>query len=240
MSAPSPLLGLQLDWCVWFSSPLPKAWVPVEWCWPLSGLPAHCRACGVTLDGLLPRSRWRGRVHRTSQGQSAWCWQDLCRSVGGWGGVLELLEEALQCSGECVRGAEDGGRPSSGSVKCPLPEGTEAGCFGKGGGSTEENKVWVGSVSKVSHCAGSCRCGCIQVGVGVGNSASQPSSSWKSLPKIPAPPAHDLRLVNRYPSCRPQAFFQTAASMPRLSRALCSVFLRARTPFPLTAWLCLS
>lgn len=74
--------------------------------------------------------------------------------------MLELLEEALQCSGECVHGA-DGGRPSSGSVKCLLPEGTEAGRFGKGGGSTEENKVWVGSVSKVSHCAGSCRRGCI-------------------------------------------------------------------------------
>lgn len=31
--------------------------------------------------------------------------------------------------------------------------------------------------------------------------------SWRSLAKIPAPPAHGLRFVNESPSCIPQPFF---------------------------------
>ena len=43
MSAPSPLLWLQSDWCVWLSSRLPRVGVTLAWCWPLSGLLAHSR-----------------------------------------------------------------------------------------------------------------------------------------------------------------------------------------------------
>lgn len=74
MSAPSPLLGPQSDWCVWFYVPLPGARVALEWCWLLSGLLAHRHTCGLGLDGLPPRVCWWGRscnVHRGGASASA-------------------------------------------------------------------------------------------------------------------------------------------------------------------------
>ena len=45
-------------------------------------------------------------------------------------------------------------------------------------------------------------------GAGEGNGACWLFCSWKSLPKISAPPAQALRLVNKYPSHILQEFFQ--------------------------------
>lgn len=58
------LLGLQVHWCVWLFSPLPKAEHTLEWCQSLLGLLARCvgqeplcsEVCqGDTLDGTDPQ-----------------------------------------------------------------------------------------------------------------------------------------------------------------------------------------
>lgn len=60
LSAPSPLLGLKSDWCVWLFSSLPRAETSLEWCWPMLGLLAHCQVCSTALDGLQPKVYLRG------------------------------------------------------------------------------------------------------------------------------------------------------------------------------------
>lgn len=92
-----PLLGPQLDWCVWFLSPLPSSGVTLGWCWPLLGLLARCQACSTTLDGLPPRVYLRWQVSRRKQGQGLWfskvcvglLWEGICNCLGklsrlGW------------------------------------------------------------------------------------------------------------------------------------------------------------
>ena len=89
MSAPSPLLRLQLDWYVWLFYPFPWEGVTLEWCWPLSGLLTNCQTFGTTLDGLWSRKYCKGQVCRRTWGQGA-----LCHQGPYWftiGGTLHLL-----------------------------------------------------------------------------------------------------------------------------------------------------
>ena len=60
-----------------------------------------------------------------------------------------------------------------------------------------------------------------RLGVGKRSGAHQVFCSWGSLLKIPAPPAHVLRLVNKSPSHICQMFFQTGTPMMYLSIAVC-------------------
>ena len=59
-----------------------------------------------------------------------------------------------------------------------------------------------------------------RLGVGKRSGDHQVFCSWRSLLKIPAPPAHVLRLVNKS-SHICQMFFQTGAPMMYLSIAVC-------------------
>lgn len=68
MSAPSPLLGLQWSWYLWFSSPPPRAEVSLGRSpRPLRGQLARCQTCSAALDRLLLRLCWRAQVHRVGE-----------------------------------------------------------------------------------------------------------------------------------------------------------------------------
>ena len=91
MSAPSPPLGPQSDWCVPYLPPLPGAGLTVEWCGP-SGLLAHCQACGAASMGS-----GQGRI---SSGGSA-----TCTGLGG-AGLASFALSGLLWEGPCSTGRE--------------------------------------------------------------------------------------------------------------------------------------
>lgn len=97
MSVPNPLLGSQLDWWMWLSSPLSRAEVILEWCWPLSELSLHCQTCDTALGGLPPRVYWR--VRSEEELGSAACSASKDHIDLLWEGLLSLRKLWLRPAG---------------------------------------------------------------------------------------------------------------------------------------------
>lgn len=147
----------------------PVVGVTLEWCWLV--LPAHCQACATSLDGLLPRVRWRGKVHQRMWGQSVWCQQGLHWSA--MGGDLQATRKTAQpgwlewvCRA-CKHRAHDQQAGWRVFLLC-----------------------WFPQVSMYLGC-----------GAGEGNGNGQLLCSCVRLPKTPIASAHALKLVNKSPSC---------------------------------------
>ena len=80
------------------------------------------------------------------------------------------------------------------------------------GGAHNQQGRW-----RVLYCTGTIGVHVSRLGGREGNDLHQPSCSWRSLPGIPTPSAHALRLVNKTLSCIPLAFFKLMF--------LCSIYL---------------
>ena len=94
MSAPSPLLGPQSDWCAPYLPLSPRGRTHCGAVCPLSGLLAHCQACDAPSMGS-------GQGH-IRQGGSA-----RCTGAGGAGLASFAIGGALQ-EGPCSTGREAG------------------------------------------------------------------------------------------------------------------------------------
>lgn len=62
MFAPSPLLGLQLNWGMYLSSPLPTEEALQSGAGPL-GATCTIHVCETALDGQLLRLNWMEQIH---------------------------------------------------------------------------------------------------------------------------------------------------------------------------------
>ena len=187
---------------MWLFSLLPRARVTFGAGWLLSGLFVHCQACDTTLDKLLPRANWR--------------WQ-VCRGTGSGTHGSSKVHAGLLWELTCSHLGKFLLKPA----------------WLEGSNPQKSAGVW-NTVSKLN--GELVMCWFLQVSMylaGGGGKKMLPQffCSWRSLPKILAPPAHALRLVNESPSHIPQVIFQTAISMLYISGAVsCVVSLKAGTP----------
>ena len=187
------------------------------WCWPLSGLLAHCLACGTTLDAPRPKAYWRGQIHNLSGGKS--------RSVSkicSWSssrGDLQLLKPRPARLAQADQQSKGGGRRHGVSKVCtgvleegPAVQGLREAWLEGAGGVVLARQVASIGIMLIS--AG----GCVFVlGIGEGNGTYQLLCSRRSLP---------MRLSLQDVLCKQLSFpyapggFQTTASM----LCLCRVF----------------
>jgi len=57
---------------IWLSSPVPRAGVTLEWCWPLLEVLAHCHICGTTLENSY-QARLEGHDPKENKGEGMRC-----------------------------------------------------------------------------------------------------------------------------------------------------------------------
>ena len=84
---PNPLLG-HSQTCVYLTFPSPRGRTHCGMVWPLSGLLAHCQACGAASMGSGVLAGWIRKVHRGGRDRLSL----LCSQWSPVGGALQHHE----------------------------------------------------------------------------------------------------------------------------------------------------